>query len=198
MPKFNNISNIPTKVFFEILKSKNYQLLKPKPKEQDLEQVFISIYDEFFLRSDNPEAKRYLELTKNVAFLIYKIDLIKQTLAFLYYQTTTKQMRLDYIKALKEGCDIEINIDVDFQSEVKRVLSENIKWLENDLVFEQTELNEILARGKGKEMNYIEKIVNLAVASPQNLIINKDMFLDEFIEIEKAVLKYQQSKQNKK
>lgn len=194
MPKFNNISNIPTKVFFEILKSKNYQLLKPKPKEQDLEQVFISIYDEFFLRSDNPEAKRYLELTKNVAFLVYKIDLIKQTLAFLYYQTTTKQMRLDYIKALKEGCNINIDIDLDFQSEVKRILSENIKWLENDLVFEQSELNEILARGKGKEMNYIEKIVNLAVASPQNLIINKDMFLDEFIEIEKAVLKYQQQK----
>lgn len=194
MPKFNNISNIPTKVFFEILKSKNYQLLKPKPKEQDLEQVFISIYDEFFLRSDNPEAKRYLELTKNVAFLVYKIDLIKQTLAFLYYQTTTKQMRLDYIKALKEGCNIDIDIDLDFQSEIKRILSENIKWLENDLVFEQSELNEILARGKGKEMNYIEKIVNLAVASPQNLIINKDMFLDEFIEIEKAVLKYQQQK----
>ena len=147
MPKFNNISNIPTKVFFEILKSKNYQLLKPKPKEQDLEQVFISIYDEFFLRSDNPEAKRYLELTKNVAFLIYKIDLIKQTLAFLYYQTTTKQMRLDYIKALKEGCNIDIDIDLDFQSEVKRILSENIKWLENDLVFEQSELNEILSRG---------------------------------------------------
>lgn len=198
MPKFNDISNIPTKVFFEILKSKDYQLLKPKPKEQGLEGIFISIYDEFFLRSENLEAKRYLELTKNVAFLVYKIDLIKQTLAFLYYQTTTKKMRLDYIEALKEGCGIEIDINLDFQSEVKRILSENIKWLENDLVFEQTELNEILARGKGKEINYIEKIVNLAIASPQNLIINKDMFLDEFIEIEKAVLKYQQSKQTKK
>ena len=198
MPKFNNISNIPTKVFFEILKSKDYQLLKPKPKEQGLEQIFISIYDEFFLRSENSEAKRYLELTKNVAFLVYKISIIKQTLEFLYYHTTTRQMRIDFLQALKEGCDIEINIDVDFQSEVKRILSENIKWLENDLVFEQTELNEILARGKGKEMNYIEKIVNLAVASPQNLIINKNMFLDEFIEIEKAVLKYQQSKQSKK
>jgi len=82
LPKYNEISNIPAKVFFEILKTKNYQLLKPKPKEKGLEEIFISIYDEFFIKSDNLEAKRYLELNKNIAFLNYKIAIIKQTLAF--------------------------------------------------------------------------------------------------------------------
>ena len=190
MPKFNNISNIPAKVFFEILKDKNYQLLKPKPSEKDLEQVFISIYDDFFIQSENPEAIRYLELTKNVAFLEYKIAMIKSTLGFLYYSTTTRQMRIDYLNALKEGAGIEINVDVDFSDEVKRILTENIGWIENDLNFDKLELQQMLSKSKGKEMNYIQRLVDLAVASPQNLMIKQDMTLLEFVHTEKAILKY--------
>jgi len=177
-------------VFFEILKDKNYQLLKPKPREKDLEQVFISIYDDFFIQSENPEAFRYLELTKNIAFLEYKIAMIKQTLGFLYYSTTTRQMRIDYINALKEGCGIEINVDVDFSEEVKRILTENIGWIENDLNFDKLELQQMLNKSKGKEMNYIQRIIDLASASPQNLMIKHDMTLLEFVHTEKAILKY--------
>lgn len=190
MPKYNNINNIPAKVFFEILKDKNYQLLKPKPSEKDLEQVFISIYDDFFIQSENPEAIRYLELTKNVAFLEYKIAMIKSTLGFLYYSTTTRQMRIDYLNALKEGAGIEINVDVDFSDEVKRILTENIGWIENDLNFDKLELQQMLSKSKGKEMNYIQRLVDLAVASPQNLMIKQDMTLAEFVHTEKAILKY--------
>jgi hypothetical protein len=190
LPKYNNINNIPAKVFFEILKDKNYQLLKPKPSEKDLEQVFISIYDDFFIQSENPEAIRYLELTKNVAFLEYKIAMIKSTLGFLYYSTTTRQMRIDYLNALKEGAGIEINVDVDFSDEVKRILTENIGWIENDLNFDKLELQQMLSKSKGKEMNYIQRLVDLAVASPQNLMIKQDMTLAEFVHTEKAILKY--------
>jgi hypothetical protein len=190
LPKYNNINNIPAKVFFEILKDKNYQLLKPKPSEKDLEQVFISIYDDFFIQSENPEAIRYLELTKNVAFLEYKIAMIKSTLAFLYYSTTTRQMRIDYLNALKEGAGIEINVDVDFSDEVKRILTENIGWIENDLNFDKLDLKQMLSKSKGKEMNYIQRLVDLAVASPQNLMIKQDMTLLEFVHTEKAILKY--------
>ena len=190
MPKFNNISNIPAKVFFEILKDKNYQLLKPKPSEKDLDQVFISIYDDFFIQSENPEAIRYLELTKNVAFLEYKIAMIKSTLGFLYYSTTTRQMRIDYLNALKEGAGIEINVDVDFSDEVKRILTENIGWIENDLNFDKLDLKQMLSKSKGKEMNYIQRLVDLSVASPQNLMIKQDMTLLEFVHTEKAILKY--------
>lgn len=190
MPKYNNINNIPAKVFFEILKDKNYQLLKPKPSEKDLDQVFISIYDDFFIQSENPEAIRYLELTKNVAFLEYKIAMIKSTLGFLYYSTTTRQMRIDYLNALKEGAGIEINVDVDFSDEVKRILTENIGWIENDLNFDKLDLKQMLSKSKGKEMNYIQRLVDLSVASPQNLMIKQDMTLLEFVHTEKAILKY--------
>ena len=190
MPKYSNINNIQAKVFFEILDTKNYQLLKPKPKEKGLEQVFISIYDDYFLRSENPESNRYLELVKNVAFLEYKIAMIKSTLGFLYYSTTTRQMRIDYLEALQIGTGIEINVDVDFSDEVKRILTENIGWIENDLNFDKLELEQMLAKSKGKQINYIQRVIDLAVASPQNLVINQNMTLAEFVATEKAVLKY--------
>jgi len=190
LPKFNHISNILADTFFEILETKNYQLLKPKPREKELEKVFISIYDDFFIQSENPEAFRYLELTKNIAFLEYKIAMIKQTLGFLYYSTTTRQMRIDYIDALKEGCGIEINVDVDFSDEVKRILTENIGWIENDLNFDKLELQQMFAKNKGKKINYIQRLVDLASASPKNLMIKTKMTLLEFVHTEKAILKY--------
>jgi hypothetical protein len=197
MPKYTNISNIPAKVFFEILKTKNYQLLKPKPKEKGLEEIFISIYDEFFIKSDNLEAKRYLELNKNIAFLNYKIAIIKQTLAFLYYSTTTRQMRIDYLEALKIGCGIEINVDVDFSDEVKRILSENIGWIENDLAFDEQELKEMLNKSQNKDYDYYDSIGVLSNVLPNNSLLKEDMTLAVYITLEKLAQKLQ-SQQNKK
>lgn len=193
MCKYNSINNTPAKVFFEILSTKNYQLLCPKPKEKGLEAVFIKIYDDFFMQTENEQAFRYLELVKNVAFLEYKISMIRQTLAFLYYSTTTREMRIEYIKALNEGTGINIDCDVDFSDEVKRILTENIGWLQNDLNFEKIELETMMSKEKGKQSNYIERLVELAVASPPNLTINQDMVLSEFVAFEKAIIRYNKS-----
>ena len=73
MPKYNSIDTIPAKVYFDIKESSNLQLLKPKPSEKDLEKIFESIDDQFFLRSKNPEAQRYLNLTVEIQYLNYKI-----------------------------------------------------------------------------------------------------------------------------
>lgn len=197
MPKYNNISNIPAKVFFEILKTKNYQLLKPKPKEKGLEEIFISIYDEFFIKSNNDEAKKYLALNKNIAFLNYKIAIIKQTLAFLYYSTTTRQMRIDYLEALKIGCGIEINVDVDFSDEVKRILTENIGWIENDLAFDEAELKEMLSKSQNKDYDYYDSIGVLSNVLPNNSLLKEDMTLAVYITLEKLAQKVV-SQQNKK
>jgi hypothetical protein len=195
MCKYDSINNIPAKVFFEILSTKNYQLLCPKPKEKGLEAVFIQIYDDFFMQTENEQAFRYLELVKNVAFLEYKISMMRQTLAFLYYSTTTREMRIEYIKALNEGTGINIDCDVDFSDEVKRILTENIGWLQNDLNFEKIELETMMSKEKGKQSNYIERLVELAVASPPNLTINQDMVLSEFVAFEKAIIRYNKSLQ---
>lgn len=190
MCKFNHISNIPAKIFFDILETKNYQLLKPKPSETGLEQIFISIYDDFFDKSNNPEAKEYLALIRKEAFLVYKIAVIKQALLFYWSNPTTKQMRIDGIKALNEGCDLNISIDANFDDEVKRILSENVGWLENDLQFLRADLNQLKTNDKGKKLTFYDRLINLSASAPQNFVINDKMTLLEYVEVESAIMKH--------
>lgn len=198
MPKYNNINNIPARCFFEILKTKNYQLLKPKPSEKDLASVFTSIYDEFFIKSDNSEANRYLELTKNIAFFRYKIASIKQVLHFCYYNKTTKEMRLDLLKALKDGCGIEVDVDANFGDEVLRVLNVEIGIIENDLQFEQTEFDNMVKESQKKDFDYYEQIGVLSDILPNNALLKDKMVLSTYIALEKlAKKKVEQSKSKK-
>jgi len=198
LAKYNKIDNIPANVFFEILKTKNYQLLKPKPSEKDLASVFTSIYDEFFIKSDNSEANRYLELTKNIAFFRYKIASIKQVLHFCYYNKTTKEMRLDLLKALKDGCGIEVDVDANFGDEVLRVLNVEIGIIENDLQFEQTEFDNMVKESQKKDFDYYEQIGVLSDILPNNALLKDKMVLSTYIALEKlAKKKVEQSKSKK-
>lgn len=183
MPKYNDINTIPARTFFEILKSNNLQLLKPKPSEIGLEDVFISIYDEYFLKSDNNQAKNYFELIKNVAFLKYKIDIIRQTLHFVYYNRMTKEMYFDIINALKEGCNIEIDTNLPFKDEVKRVLEVELGILQNDLSIDEMQINDIVKDATKKAFDYEEKIVSME----QNLKrdIKENISLAKYIALEK-------------
>jgi hypothetical protein len=196
MPKYNSIDTIPAKTFFEILKSKNYQLLKPKPKEQDLEQVFVSIYDDFFIKSENYEAKRFLELTNQIAFLNYKIATLKKSLQFYLYNQTTKQMRLDFIESVKIGYGIEIDANAKFIDEVQRVLTSEIALIENDLTMLNLELDSMISKSKSKDFDYYEDIGVLSQVLPNNSLLKEDMTLAVYISLEKLAKKV--SEQNKK
>jgi len=198
LPKFNNISNIPAKKFFDILKTKNYQLLKPKPREKDLEQVFISIYDEFFIKSDNHEAKRYLELTKDISFYNYKIATLKQSLHFYFYNRTTEQMRLDFIDAIKNSYGIEINKEVPFINEVQRVLNIEIGILTNDLNFAQIEFNEMINKSKNKDFDYYDSIGALSNVLPNNSLLKEDMTLAVYVTLEKQAQRIVEQNKKKK
>lgn len=196
MPKYNSIDTIPAKTFFEILKSKNYQLLKPKPKEQNLEQVFVSIYDDFFIKSENYEAKRFLDLTNQIAFLNYKIAVLKKSLQFYLYTQTTKQMRLDFIESVKIGYGIEIDVNAKFIDEVQRVLTSEIALIENDLTMLNLELDSMVKKSKSKDFDYYEDIGVLSQVLPNNSLLKEDMTLAVYISLEKLAKKV--SEQNKK
>jgi hypothetical protein len=189
LAKYNKIDNVPAKVFFEILKTKNYQLLKPKPKEQGLEGVFMSIYDDFFIQSDNPEAQRYFELTKNIAFLEYKIAVIKKTLHFLFYNKTTKEMRLDIIKALKIGCGIEIDENAPFIDEVQRVLNIELGAIKNDLNIEKMEFDKMIKKSSDKDFSYYDSIAGLSNVLPSNSLLKENMTLAVYVTLEKLAHK---------
>jgi len=198
LAKYNSIDTIPAKVFFEVLKTKNYQLFKPKPKEKGLEEIFVSIYDEFFLKSNNHEANRYLELTKEISFLKYKIATLKQSLQFYLYNRTTEEMRLEFIEAMKVGFEIEINKDVPFIDEVHRVLNIELGIINNDLNFAQSEYDEMLNKSQKKDFDYYENIGALSNALPNNSLLKEDMTLAVYVTLEKLVHKLVEQQKQKK
>lgn len=184
MPKYNNIENIPARVFFDILHTKNYQLLKPKPNEEGLEKIFTDIYDDFFVKSDNYEAKQYLKLTTNIAFLEYKIATIKQVLHFMYYNEVTEEMKLKLLEALEKGCEIYIEKDTDFATELQRVLQVEIGIIENDLTMEKLELDNIVKNRNEKLFDFYDNIVSLSNVHNRN--IDEKLTLAMYVSIEKS------------
>lgn len=184
MPKYNSIENIPAKTFFDILHTKNYQLLKPKPSEEGLEKIFTDIYDDFFVKSDNYEAKQYLKLTTNVAFLIYKIATIKQVLNFVYYNEITKDMKLKLLDALEQGCEIYIDKNDDFGNELQRVLQVEIGIIENDLTMEKLELDNMAKNRTEKLFDFYDNIVSLSNVHNRN--IDEKITLAMYVSIEKS------------
>jgi hypothetical protein len=198
MPKYNSIDTIPAKVFFEILKSKNFQLLKPKPKEKGLEELFMCIYDEFFIKSDNPEANRYLELNKEISFLQYKIATLKQALHFYFYNRTTKEMREEFAKSLKDGFGIELNLEVPFIDEVQRVLSIEIGIIENDLNLSKIEFESMIKGSKSKDYDYYDELGILSQVLPNNSLLKEEMTLAVYVSLEKLAKKVVEQQNKKK
>jgi hypothetical protein len=198
LPKYNSIETIPAKTFFEILESKNYQLLKPKPSEKGLEEVFISIYDEFFLKSDNPEANEYLKVTKDIAYIEYKIAVLKQSLYFYYANKTTEQMRLDFIETIKEVYNIEIDKTKPFIDEVQKVLTIEIGILENDLNPLKSHYDSLIKNSKSKNFDYYESIGVLSNVLQSNSLLKENMTLAVYVTLEKLANKVVEQQKKKK
>jgi hypothetical protein len=184
MPKYNSIENIPAKTFFDILHTKNYQLLKPKPNEDGLEKIFTDIYDDFFIKSDNYEAKQYLKLTYTIAFLEYKIATIKQVLHFVFYNNVSDENKLTLLDALEKGCEIYIDKKADFTTEIQRVLQVEIGIIENDLTMEKLELDNISKNKKEILFDFYDNIVSLSNVHNRN--IDEKLTLAMYISIEKS------------
>jgi hypothetical protein len=184
MPKYDSIQNIPADVFFEIKKTNNLQLLKPKPSEKDLEKVFELIDDDFFTRSKNAEAKRYLYLFSRINYLNFKIATLKTTLHSYYYNETNLEMREELAKALKEGYNIDLDLTVSFGQEVLRILNVEIGIIKNDLSEAQTEYDNLIKKSQSKTtFDYFKSLVDLSTALPNNSLIKDKMTLLIYVEL---------------
>jgi hypothetical protein len=193
MAKHNSIENIPAKLFFDVLNSKDYSLLVADNEKEDLEAVFVKIYDDFFVKSDNPEAKRYLNITTNIAFLEYKLATIKQVMEFTYYTNLDKKLRDKLLKALEVGCGIYIDKDADFSSEVLRVMQVESGIIENDLTMEKLELEAMSKKSIDKAFDFYDNIVSLSNVHERN--IDETVTLAMYIALDKSA-KQKIKKQN--
>ena len=194
MAKYNSIENIPAKLFFDVLHSKDYSLLVSTEENEDLEGVFTSIYDDFFVKSDNTEAKRYLELTFNVNFLSYKIQTIKQVMHFLYYNPVTDEIKEKLTTALKNGCGISYDKDANWGEEVLRILQVECGIIENDLTMYNLELNKFAGKENKNAFDFFQSIV--ALSNIHNRNIDETITLAMYIAVEnsgKSIIKIQRN-----
>jgi len=198
MSKYNSITNIPAKTFFDILENKDFKLLEPleTETEEEVEQIFVSIYDDYFVRSENPKSKEFLRLRQEIAFLTYKIESVVQVLDFLTFNTTTKEMRVTLLQSL---IDIGINIDLEnnFIEEVKNVLQVEIGVINNEINFAKMDLENLTKENKDSVFNFYESMVGLESIHERNL--DDEMKLIKYIEYEKlAIKKAEMQKKNQK
>lgn len=202
MPKYDSMENIPARVFFKIIKTKDYQQLKPKPREKGLKECFERIYDEFFVACDNPDAKEFLSVDLKIKAQEYKLTVIKRILWFLTYTPHTKEIREQWLEVLKTEFDIVIDIDADFLTEVQRVLTQEIGWLQNDITSDKMSYDNLL---KGltptdKEFNFYSSQVALGNILQGNSLVGTDMSLALYVELEnsaKGIIRKQQEKNGK-
>jgi len=197
MPKYNNVNNIHAKIFFDILHEKNFDLLEPNEGEEGLEEVFSLIYDDYFIKTDNPRSKRFLELQQEIHFIENKIQSIVQILDFLIFNDTTKEIRKILLESLNEiGLDIDINAD--FVEEVKRVLNVSIGILQNDLSFLEIEMKQMQSENTEGVFDFYANLVGLENIHERNL--DDEMVLIKYINYEKSGIKKAelQKKHNKK
>ena len=184
MAKYNSIENIPAKLFFDVLHSKDYSLLVSTEENEDLETIFTSIYDDFFVKIDNSQAKMYLEMTWKVNFLSYKIETIRQVIHFLWYENVIEEHRLKILNALEKGCGIYIDKSAKFADEVLRVLQVECGVIENDLTMATLELQNTFGKQGTEKFDFYKTIVGMSNIHNRN--IEDNIVLAMYVAIENS------------
>jgi hypothetical protein len=184
MAKYNSIENIPAKLFFEVLNTRDYTLLGAEQENEDLEAIFTEIYDDFFVKINNPQAKMYLEMTWKVNFLSYKIETIRQVMHFLYYENVIEEHRLKILDALEKGCGIYVDKSAKFADEVLRVLQVECGIIENDLTMATLELKNTFGKQEEGKFDFYKTIVSLSNVHNRN--IEDNIVLAMYVAIENS------------
>jgi hypothetical protein len=184
MAKYNSIENIPAKLFFEVLNTRDYTLLVAEQENEDLEAIFTEIYDDFFVKINNPQAKMYLEMTWKVNFLSYKIETIRQVMHFLWYENVIEEHRLKILDALEKGCGIYVDKSAKFADEVLRVLQVECGIIENDLTMATLELKNTFGKQEEGKFDFYKTIVSLSNIHNRN--IEDNIVLAMYVAIENS------------
>lgn len=184
MPKYKCIETIPARVFFDILENRDYQQLRPKPGEEGLDKVFATIYDKWFEKTDNAEAKAWLQTHQEIIILEYKMQILKNLLAYMVDARLPEHLWDKLIEGLKTGYGIHFDKYADTQDEIIRILNVHV----GDMRFELDMLNESI-KDDSKKVKFDFYAVKASIENVIMRSLDREMVLAEWIAIENSVRK---------
>lgn len=159
MQKYDSIDSIPAKLFFKVLKDKDFTLISKKNFER--------IYDDFFLKSENGQAKLHLKLINEITLLRFRIATIENVLIHLQ----NRYLSQEQIKELKEKAQVD-----------------KLPFFKNDLKIKETMIDE-LSKGQSDDFDFYDSIS--VMGQILNRTLDENMTLAMYLSFEKLTKKAQ-------
>lgn len=176
---------IPARLFFEILKTENLNLLKKdkdkKVKRKQLKKNWNQIYDEYFELKDDQKMKIIIQTQKDIISLATTIELVKQAL----YVIVSKKLDDNQIKVLSEKIKL-LNFPFDENNPLESahsLITEYIPSLQTRIEFEKENLKSLT---EGQASTFED---NCVAFESYGYSVNENCSLRRYIAYEKAVLK---------
>jgi len=194
--KYDSYHNIPARVFFEIRETGNFQLLCPKPKTDTtwLGKLYVQIYDDYFIKLDNADAKRYtylLEAEATLENLIKSYTLLLElhwnTPPEIWNTDVIKQGRERHIAKMNEQLDIAIDPDGDFDEQVQIALNQSLGFKKNDLNEIKMELEQLRDRAGNTVFEFYDDLQQINEANGQ--AYGADVLLPVYVSARKSAEK---------
>lgn len=191
--KYYNFDVFPAKVFFDVLKSKDYQLLRAKNgvKTDALKAIYEQVYEDYFIHSENEEAGLYVELSNTVKFLTFKREAIKLALAFilsvppiLLESKEVQEIIKSQIEALNKHLDTPIDFDIDLLDEALRVLNVEIGIIQDEIAVAQEQLDDYKTEVDSVISEYYDRIA--AMSDVHGRTLDEQMMLPMYVALEKS------------
>jgi len=187
---------MPAKVFFDIRETRNFQLMRPKPKatNEQLEAIFDVISDEYFVKLDNHDATEYLRLRNEFAFKSYLQATIKSILALIWQTPLTlwdhhevKAGRMATLTAINKHLDTPIDLDADFTDELTRVLNVEMGIITDELHIIKEAMKTMEGNEKAVIFDFYDELVGLQ--SIHGYTLSEKMLLPMYVAEVKSALK---------
>lgn len=144
--------------WFDVLETGNYTLINNCNAE-----TFEKLYDEFFVKLENKDAKAYLDKNFNKYKLVLKTDLLiksYETLRLIYNNAT----KIEYVIELEQQIINTIKV-LHPRTKIIGTIENKLELIEKLIIINKNEFERIeIKEQEQKENNFIEQVVNLELA----------------------------------
>lgn len=170
--------NIPAKLFFDILNTRDYTKLGTAPIEE-LEKAFEKIFDEYVVLDGNEKVIQWYKKQCKISFLNYQIWVIETALYTICYAPLTKEQRIRVIDNLNAMQTPKVKFDKDkpILDEVQRIQRSVLGSIRNRLNLELSNEKKVEEQAKysyRKDLAAIENVLGHSLPEKMSL----EMFLE--------------------